>query len=57
VAGTHLGRVEALIATGANDALVVQDGERERLVPFIAQVAREVDLDRGVILVDWDPEF
>ncbi len=57
VAGTNLGRVETLIATGANDALVVRDRERERLIPFIAPVAREVDLDRGVILVDWDPEF
>lgn len=57
VAGGHLGRVETLMATGANDALVVRDGERERLIPFIAQVALEVDLERGVILVDWDPEF
>lgn len=56
-AGSDLGRVETLIATGANDALVVRDRERERLIPFIAPVAREVDLDRGVILVDWDPEF
>ena len=57
VAGTDLGRVETLMATGANDALVVRDGDRERLVPFIAQVAREVDLERGVIVVDWDPDF
>ena len=56
-AGVDLGRVETLMATGANDALVVRDGERERLIPFIAQVAREVDLERGVILVDWDPQF
>ena len=57
VAGTDLGRVETLIATGANDALVVRDRERERLIPFVAQVALEVDIDRGVILVDWDPDF
>lgn len=57
VGGAALGRVETLLATGANDALVVRDGERERLIPFIAQVAREVDLDRGVIVADWDPEF
>ena len=57
VAGADLGRVETLMATGANDALVVRDGERERLIPFIAQVARDVDIDRGVILVEWDPDF
>ena len=56
-AGVDLGRVEALMATGANDALVVRDGRRERLIPFVAQVAREVDLARGVIVADWDPEF
>ena len=55
--GTPLGRVETLIATGANDALVVRDGERERLIPFIGQVAREVDVHRGVIVADWDPDF
>ena len=57
VAGTALGRVETLMATGANDALVVREESRERLIPFIAQVAREVDLERGVIVVDWDPDF
>ena len=55
--GVSLGRVHHLIATGANDVLVVR-GERERLVPFVqGQSVLDVDLDRGVITVDWDPEF
>jgi 16S rRNA processing protein RimM len=55
--GGTLGRVEELLATGANDVLVVR-GERERLIPFLrGQVVREVDLDAGRIVVDWDPEF
>lgn len=53
----RLGRVESLMETGANDALVVRDGERERLLPFVAHVAREVNLQRRVIVVDWDPDF
>ena len=57
VSGEPLGRVDNLMATGANDALVVRDPERERLVPFIEQVVREVDLARGVITVDWDKDF
>lgn len=57
VAGASLGRVENLLETGANDALVVRDGERERLVPFVAHVARDVDLQRGVVVVDWEPDF
>jgi len=45
------------MATGSNDVLVVK-GERERLIPFIQeQVIKGVDLDAGVILVDWDPDF
>lgn len=56
--GTALGRVSHLFATGANDVLVARDGERERLIPFIQeQFVRSVDLERGRITVDWDPDF
>jgi 16S rRNA processing protein RimM len=52
--GTGLGRVAYLMETGANDVLVVQ-GEQERLIPFVAaEVILDVDLDNGVIRVDWD---
>ena len=52
--GTDLGRVRRLMATGANDVLVVA-GERERLIPFVAeQVVLDVDLAAGVIRVDWE---
>ena len=52
--GTELGHVAYLMETGANDVLVVQ-GEHERLIPFVAEkVILDVDLDNGVISVDWD---
>jgi 16S rRNA processing protein RimM len=55
--GIHLGRVDHLLETGANDVLVVQ-GERERLIPFVEpDVVRLVDLDAGLIRVAWDPDF
>ncbi len=55
--GVDLGQVDRLLATGANDVLVVT-GERERLIPFIReQVVKHIDLDQGVLQVDWDPEF
>ena len=55
--GASLGRVSHLFATGANDVMVVR-GERERLVPFLPDgVVKSVDLERGRIEVDWDPEF
>ena len=55
--GEVLGRVERLMETGANDVLVIL-GEREHLVPFIqGQYVIRVDLEDGLIEVDWDPEF
>ena len=55
--GTELGTLENLLATGANDVMVVE-GDRERLIPFVqGQYVKKVDLENGVIVVDWDPEF
>ena len=55
--GQSFGKVDGLMATGSNDVLVVK-GERERLIPFIQdQVVKSVDLDAGIITVDWDPDF
>jgi 16S rRNA processing protein RimM len=55
--GVLLGRVARLMETGANDVLVVR-GEREHLVPFVpGQYVTRVDLEDGVIEVDWDPDF
>ena len=52
-----LGKVDHLMETGANDVLVVS-GDRERLIPFVlGEVVKRVDLDAGVIQVDWDKEF
>jgi len=51
-----LGRVVELLETGANQVLVVQ-GDRERLIPFVDGVVAEVDLARGEIVVDWGADF
>ena len=52
----ELGEVTDVFETGANDVLVVR-GERERLIPFVAQVVQNVDLALGEMLVDWDADF
>ena len=57
VNGVALGQVTQLFETGANDVLVVQ-GERERMIPYLPQqVVREVNVARGEMVVDWDPDF
>ncbi len=57
-----LGAVKSLMETGANDVLVVVfevDGKNvERLIPWTMDIAIiKVDMEQGVITVDWDADF
>ncbi len=53
----ELGRVTELMETGANDVLVVQ-GEEERLIPYVwEQVVQRVDLEAGILRVDWGLDY
>ncbi|MFQ5635203.1 MAG: ribosome maturation factor RimM, partial [Gammaproteobacteria bacterium] len=57
VDGRSLGTVAGLLATGANDVLVVE-GDRRRMVPFVVDdVVRHVDRDARTIVVAWDADF
>jgi len=58
-----LGVVDHLIETGSNDVLVIEpdsgsiDG-RQRLIPFLPdQSIESVQLESGVVVVNWDPDF
>lgn len=56
--GEDLGTVDHLLETGANDVLVVRDGEVERLIPFLQQhTVLLIDLDAGRMIVDWESDF
>jgi 16S rRNA processing protein RimM len=56
-----LGRVAGLIGTLANDVLrVVEDkegGGKERLLPFVEAVVREVDVAGRRLRVDWELDW
>lgn len=57
LAGQSMGRVDHLLETGAHDVLVIES-DPQRLIPFVLdKTVREVDLEAGVIVVDWDPEY
>jgi len=61
--GEDLGKVSYLLETGANDVLVVQGDaksidEEERLIPYLReQVIAQVDLEQGLIRVNWEKDF
>lgn len=54
--GKHLGTVQYLLETGANDVLVAKEGKQEIAIPFILPtIILKVDLQKQEILVDWEP--
>lgn len=61
--GEDLGVVDHLMATGANDVIVVRGDEAsvdraERLLPYIEeQVVTEVDLEARIMRVDWGKDW
>jgi 16S rRNA processing protein RimM len=56
--GRILGRVAHMLATGANDVMVVQgesEPKQEFLIPFVPEMyILRVDVAEGVIDVDWE---
>lgn len=55
--GDSLGTIAEMMATGANDVMVVE-GDRQRLIPFVeGQTVLAVNLDQGTVRVNWDKDF
>ncbi|HVE44013.1 MAG TPA: ribosome maturation factor RimM [Gammaproteobacteria bacterium] len=53
--GVQLGTVRYLIETGSNDVLIVKDG-KEHAIPFLLKdVILNIDLEKKIILVNWEP--
>ncbi len=59
--GESLGSIDSLVETGAHQVLVVKDGNSgeviERLLPFVAQVVKGVDLTGGRVVVAWGKDW
>lgn len=49
--GEILGRIEKIFPTGSNDVYVCTGGEREILLPAIADVIRKIDIEDGRMVV------
>ncbi len=65
--GATLGRVDHIMETGANDVIVVNIAEtkgsegskkaKQCLIPYIPEVVQEIDLDQGMMRVDWQLDW
>ena len=53
----HFGTVVSISETTSNDVLIVKDRHHERVIPYISQVVRSVDVERKSIIVDWEADF
>jgi 16S rRNA processing protein RimM len=54
--GEVLGIVAGLRSNGAHELLEVT-GERERLIPWLPQFVKDVDVDGERIIVDWERDW
>ena len=55
--GEPLGVVRSMLETGADDVMVL-NGDRERLIPFVIDdIVREIDLEGQRMVVDWLPDY
>jgi 16S rRNA processing protein RimM len=52
VAGQEIGILRGIIETGSNDVYVVDAGTREILIPALADVVLEVDLQEGRMVIE-----
>lgn len=48
----YVGRLTSIIETGSNDVFVINDGEAETLVPALASVVIDIDLEAGRMRVE-----
>lgn len=51
-----IGTVTNLMDTGANDVLVVK-GDKQHLIPFVANYVIDVDIQNNCIIVDWGLDY
>jgi 16S rRNA processing protein RimM len=53
----ELGVLAELFESGAHPVMRIVAGETERLLPFVEQVVRQVDMAQGRIRVEWELDW
>jgi 16S rRNA processing protein RimM len=54
--GVKLGTVKRFYSNGPQDVMEVS-GDRDRLIPWVAEKVLEVDLNTKIIQVDWEADW
>jgi 16S rRNA processing protein RimM len=49
--GEHVGLIEHILAAASHDIFVVQQGEKEMLIPAVHDVIKEVDLENKKVVI------
>ena len=56
-AGEALGTVTDMMETGVHDVMVLKQGGRDRLIPFVqGPIVQSVDCEAGRIVVSWEAD-
>ena len=55
--GESLGTVKRMFSNGAQDVIEVQGGGRTRLLPWVAAIVQEVDLEKRRVIVAWGSDW
>lgn len=50
--GDEIGRVKGIFRAGENENLIVEDGQKDYLIPFVEAICTEVDVENKLIKVD-----
>ena len=57
ISGQRLGRLIEIEETGANDVMLVEGAGNIRIPLVMGRIVKKIDLDEGIIQVDWNPEY
>lgn len=55
--GFQFGKIDRLIETGSNDVMEIVGSLGKRLIPFSEEYLLSVDLDLGLIVVEWEQDW
>jgi len=48
----HIGRLDSIIETGANDVYVIKNNDRETLIPALESIVKSIDIESKIMRVE-----